>query len=290
MENATALWLDKAEYPFAAYYFAVEAGQMHYVDEGSGPPIVMVHGTPEWSFIYRHLIRCLSARYRCIAPDHIGFGLSDKPAAWSYLPEAHAGNLEGLIEHLGLEHITLIVHDYGGPIGLSYAIKHPGNVARLVIMNTWMWSLQGDPAFERSKMFAGTVGRFLYERLAFSPRVLMPLAMGDRRRLTRHIQRQYLQALPTPQARHGTWVLARELLGSGAWYDSLWQQRARLQHLPAFILWGMKDPAFRAQELARWRGEFPQARVQTFPSVGHFVTEEMGEQLCAPIGEFMAAE
>lgn len=289
MDGSTVEWLDRAEYPFASHYYNLPAGRMHYVDEGSGEPVVMVHGTPEWSFIYRHLIRCLSPHYRCIAPDHLGFGLSDKPAGWSYLPADHADNLEDLIEGLGLRGITLVVHDYGGPTGLSYAIRHPDNVRRLVLMNTWMWSLRGDPAYERTKFFGGGIGRFLYERLAFSPRVMMPVAMGDRSKLTRPVHRQYLRALPTPQARHGTWVLAREVLESGEWYDSLWQQRSRLAGIPALILWGMKDFAFGPRQLARWQEALPHARVETFPEVGHFVQEELGGALCPLVLEFAAA-
>lgn len=289
MDASTPQWVDRVDYPFTPHYFTVDAGRMHYVDEGAGQAVVMVHGTPEWSFIYRHLIRCLSPHYRCVAPDHIGFGLSDKPAGWSYLPEAHAGNLQALVDHLGLEDVTLVVHDYGGPIGLSFAIEHPTRVNRLVIMNTWMWSLRGDRAYERTRLFAGAFGRFLYERLSFSPRVMMPLAMGDRSKLTPRIHRQYLQALPTAQARHGTWILARELLGSSTWYDSLWQQRGRIQGLPALILWGMKDFAFGQKELSRWQELFPGATVQTFAGVGHFVQEELGPQLCPLIVEFLEA-
>ncbi len=102
----------------------------------------MVHGTPTWSFMYRHLIRDLSPRYRCIAPDHLGFGLSDRPAGWSYRPEDQARNLARLIETLGLKDLTLVVHDFGGPIGLAYALDHPENVRRLVLFNTWMWSFR----------------------------------------------------------------------------------------------------------------------------------------------------
>jgi haloalkane dehalogenase len=288
MDGSIPDWLDRVEYPFAPHYFALPAGRMHYADEGTGDPVVMVHGTPEWSFAYRNLIRCLSERYRCIAPDHLGFGLSDKPSGWSYLPADHASNLETLIGQLDLRDITLIVHDYGGPIGVSYAVRKPENVKRLVIMNSWMWSLQGDPAYERTRLFAGAFGRFAYERLAFSPRVMMPLAMGDRSKLTRQVHRQYLQALPTSQARHGTWVLARELLGSSEWYDQLWQQRSRIERLPALILWGMRDFAFKQKELHRWQEVFPNARVETYRDAGHFLQEELGERLCAPIEDFMA--
>jgi haloalkane dehalogenase len=282
-------WLDRAEYPFAPHHFATLAGRMHYVDEGAGAPVVMVHGTTEWSFIYRKLIRCLAPGYRCVAADHIGFGLSDKPPDWPYLPADHAANLEALIEHLGLRDITLVVYDFGGPIGLSYAIRKPENVNRVVVMNSWLWSLRGDPAYERTKLFAGALGRFLYERLSFSPRVMIPLAVGDRRKLTRRIHRHYLRPFPNPQARHGTWVLARELLGSSEWYEGLWQRRAAIQHLPALLLWGMRDLALGPKGLARWREVFPAAQVHSFPAVGHFVPEELGDALCAPVAEFPGA-
>jgi len=104
-------WVDRAEYPFAPHTFAADGGRMHYVDEGAGQAVLMVHGTPEWSFGYRHLIRCLSEHYRCVVPDHIGFGLSDKPPGWSYLPSDHAANLEALIEHLGLNNSTEVAGD-----------------------------------------------------------------------------------------------------------------------------------------------------------------------------------
>ena len=120
MENIT--WLNEQEYPFKPHYFDVGPGRIHYVDEGSGETVVMVHGSPVWSFIYRHLIKGLQANYRCIALDHLGFGLSDKPQKWIYTPEAHSDNLTKLIEHLQLKDITLVVHDFGGPIGLHYAI------------------------------------------------------------------------------------------------------------------------------------------------------------------------
>src|SRR5262249_20412588 len=128
-------WIDRTEYPFTSRYLDLDAGRMHYVDEGEGHPIVMVHGTPDWSFLYRHLIKPLSVGYRCIAPDHLGFGLSDKPIGWGYRPADHARNLRALIDHLGLERYTLVVHDFGGPIGLACAIERPEQVERLVISN-----------------------------------------------------------------------------------------------------------------------------------------------------------
>jgi len=124
-------WLDRNEYPFQSKYFDLPMGRMHYVDEGeSAHAIVMVHGNPAWSYTYRKLVKCLSNKYRCIAPDHIGFGLSDKPIDWDYLPENHAANFEKLLNHLDMQSITLIVGDWGGPIGLSYAVNHPDKIKK----------------------------------------------------------------------------------------------------------------------------------------------------------------
>lgn len=281
-------WIDRTEYPFTAHFLDLAMGRMHYVDEGQGQPIVMVHGTPTWSFLYRDLIKALASTYRCIAPDHIGFGLSDKPEHWSYRPPDHARNLRTLIERLDLQNIILVVHDFGGPIGLSYAIEHPENVRGLVLFNTWMWSLQGDPDIERaSKLFSGPVGKFLYRRLNFSPRVLIRAFWGDKSKLTRSIHRHYIKAFPRAQDRQSMWVLARELLGSSAWYEQLWQQRDRIKAIPTLILWGMRDPAFKERDRARWQALFERAHVVTFPTAGHLVQEEAIAELRPILVQFL---
>lgn len=117
-------WINKEEYPFKENFLDLAVGKMHYVDEGNGKPIVFVHGNPGWSFEFRKQIKALSVTNRCIAVDHIGFGLSDKPYEWNYLPESHAENFAALMDSLNLSNITLVVSDWGGPIGLSYALKH----------------------------------------------------------------------------------------------------------------------------------------------------------------------
>jgi haloalkane dehalogenase len=281
-------WIDPIEYPFQPHYIELDAGRMHYVDEGQGEPVVMVHGTPTWSFLYRHQIKALSTTYRVIAPDHIGFGLSDKPVKWSYLPRDHASNLTTLIQHLGLKNITLVVHDLGGPIGLSYAIEHPKNVKRLVIMNTFMWSLAGDRQFELpGKLFNNPIGRFAYKNLNFSPRVMVRSAWGDKKKLTKHIHRHYIQALPSTADRHGTWIFVQELIGSSSWYQSLWDRRERIRDKPALILWGMQDIAFKQKELDRWKSLFPHAQVACLESAGHFLQDEEGPQVSQLIKEFL---
>jgi pimeloyl-ACP methyl ester carboxylesterase len=276
-------------YPFAPAYMEVEGGRIHYLDVGAGPVIVMVHGTPTWSFLYRALIRDLARDHRVVTIDHLGFGLSDKPADGAYLPADHARNLTRLIEHLELRDITLVVHDFGGPIGVAYAVEQPQNVRALVLFNTWLWSLRGTPAERMSNMMGSAFGRFLYTRLNFSPRVLIRYSFADKRRLTTEVHRHYTDAFPTPAERQAPWVLAKELLGSSDWYESLWKRRARLAQLPVLILWGMKDPAFGADALARWRQALPDAAVVEFGDVGHFVQEEAPDEALRQIRRFLAA-
>ncbi|PDW02844.1 alpha/beta fold hydrolase [Candidatus Viridilinea mediisalina] len=277
----TPAWLDRQAYPFTSRFIEVEAGRMHYVDEGEGPVLLFVHGTPVWSFVYRNMIKALAPTYRCIAPDHLGFGLSDKPAAWSYRPADHARNLQHFIERLGLRDITLVVHDFGGPIGLAYAIEQPDNVIRLALLNTWMWSLQtNQQALQINQILSGKFGQFLYTRLNFSPRFLIPMLAGQQK-LSSHIHRHYINAAPTPQARHAMWVCARELIGSSDWYEALWAKREQISKHPALLLWGMADRGVSGGifDLTRWQQILPHARTVTYQGVGHFVQEEASNQV-----------
>ena len=134
----------------------LDAGRMHYVDEGAGEPLVFVHGTPSWSFEWRHLIAAFRATHRCLAPDHLGFGLSDRPIDFPYTPEAHARNFAEFVDRLRLPPFTLVVHDFGGPIGLPVCLSHPEQVTRIVLLNTWMWSVAGDRDMERKGRIAGS--------------------------------------------------------------------------------------------------------------------------------------
>ncbi|HEU4368844.1 MAG TPA: alpha/beta fold hydrolase [Methylomirabilota bacterium] len=145
----------------------------------------MVHGTPTWSFLYRHLVTGLRDRFRCVVPDHLGFGLSDKPPGSAYRPPDQARRLASFVDALGLRDMTLVVHDFGGPIGLAYALEHPENVRGLVLFNTWMWSLRGARQYERvDRVLSGRAGRFLYERLSFSVNVVFRHAVAERTRYT----------------------------------------------------------------------------------------------------------
>ncbi|MHC2992249.1 alpha/beta hydrolase [Pontibacter sp. HJ8] len=280
-------WLDRILYPFAHHTLQLQNGQMHYVDEGQGEPVVFVHGTPTWSFVWRQQIKALSRTHRCIAPDHLGFGLSAKPAGFAYTPEAHALNLEQLIGELQLKNITLVVHDFGGPIGLSYALRHPENVKRIVILNTWMWSLEEEKQIMKiSSFMSGSLGRFLYLNLGFSPRMLLPKGYHERRHLSKDVHQHYLKPLNNAQNRLGTWHFTAALKESGSWFDQLWQQRENLRGIPMLILWGDKDALLPLSLLEKWQKTFPEAQVRRYKA-GHFVQEEKGGEIADALKEFI---
>lgn len=280
--------IDRAEYPFESHDLPLAAGRMHYVDAGQGRPVVLVHGTPTWSFLYRHLIAGLSPTYRCIAPDHLGFGLSDRPTNGDGSPAAHARNLTELIERLDLRDITLVVHDFGGPIGLSYAIEHPRNVRQIVLCNTWLWPLTGGWRYEVAAALArGPLGGLVFEHLNLETRLLLPAVFGDRRRLSRAAHQQYLRVLATPAARRGTRVLAQHLIDSSEWYADLWGRNAKLRTIPTLVLWGLRDPFFRPEALERWRATLLDAQIVSFDDVGHFVPEEKGAELVPMVKYFL---
>ncbi len=281
-------WIDREMYPFASHWFELPAGRLHYLDEGKGRPIVMVHGNPAWSFLYRHLIQALRAEYRCIAPDQLGFGLSDKPRGWSYHPQDHAENLTALITGLGLRDIVLVVQDWGGPIGLSYAVTHPENVSGIVVLNTWAWPVHRDPYYLLfSGFMGGPIGRVLIRRYNFFARVIMRQVFGEKQRLSAAVHEHYLRPLAKPADRTGSYVFPGQIIGATGWLKALWGRIHALDEIPKLFVWGMKDIAFRERELRRWESTFPDARVVRLPTVGHFVQEEAPDRLEAEILPFL---
>ncbi|MCU0494537.1 MAG: alpha/beta fold hydrolase [Chloroflexaceae bacterium] len=282
-------WIDRTAYPFAPHYFEIDGTRMHYVDKGQGEPIVLLHGTPTWSFLYRDAIKVLAPRYRCIAPDHLGFGLSDKPEGAAYHPREHARRLRALIEQLGLRDITLVVQDFGGPIGLSYAIEQPDNVRALVVANTWLWSLRGELLPELAGRVAGSqLGRFFFRQFNIEVRTLFRAVWADKRKLSRTIYQHYLKPFSRPGDTQGQWVFARELLFASDWYESLWARRDRIKDIPALLLWGEQDMLFKARHLDRWQALFTNVQTVTFPNAGHYVQEEAHERFGPLIGKFLA--
>ncbi len=285
MKNRTRPeWLDEKEYPFKDHYFSTPYGDMHYVDEGAGDPIVFVPGNPSWSFESREMIKALSGKYRCIAVDHIGFGLSDKPSDFSYLPQDQARNLDALLESLHLERITIVVGDWGGPIGLSYAIHHPEKIKSVVVTNTWLWSVKNDLYYVAySAIVGGPLGRWLIRTQNFFAKNVVYAAFGDKSKLTPHIHKHYIEQFPNPEDRKGNWVFPAQVVGASDWLESLWNQRQVLNDKVAVIAWGGKDIAFREKELQTWIKAFPKARVMRFPNSGHFIPEENPTELAEAI-------
>jgi haloalkane dehalogenase len=281
-------WLDPAEYPFASNTFHHPDGRMHYVDEGKGPAILFVHGTPEWSFGFRHVIKAFRDSHRCIAIDHLGFGLSDKPAAADFTVSAHARRLQHFIDHLGLKGILLVVTDFGGGIGLQHALEHPTNVKGIVLYNTWMWDLMPDKRFSRpTAIMKSRLGSFLYRRLGFSVQVMMPSAYGDKRKLTKAIHAHFKHALPNAPARTATFACVQEIKNAGPFWNAQWSKVERLRSIPTLLCWGLKDRFFPPDLLERWRKALPHAAVKEFPEAGHFVHEEASDGLINAMRSFM---
>ena len=177
-------WLDRQAYPFELRRLRHSDGALAFVDEGprDAPPLVFVHGNPSWSFMYRAQIADLRDRYRCIAVDHLGFGLSDKPRGASYHPADHARRLGAVLDALDLGEVHLVLHDWGGPIGMGWALDHPERVRSLLILNTWMWSLGKDPQARRfSRMLSSWPAQVAIRRFDVFVRYLMPKTFPDRR-------------------------------------------------------------------------------------------------------------
>lgn len=277
-------WIDRNEYPFTPKEFDLPMGTLRYVDEGAGSVILMVHGNPSWSFEFRALLKHFSKTHRVIAPDHIGFGLSDKPADWDYLPQQHAANLDTLIESLDLHEITLLVGDWGGPIGLSYAIQHPERIKNIVITNTWMWSAKNDWYYQAFSGFVGgAIGRWLIRKYNFFASAVLKSIYGNKSKLTPEIHKHFLMPLDKPEERKGNMVFPKQIIAASDWLDELWAQREIFEDKVKVILWGMKDIAFREKELKQWVKHFPKAKVIRFAGAGHFIAEEEPEALIAEI-------
>lgn len=281
-------WIDRNEYPFESHYVDMNLGRLHYVDEGEGRPLVMLHGNATWSFLYRHLITGLADDYRCIVPDLFGFGLSEKPNDWSYRVRDHAAVIETFLDELKLSDATVFVHDWGGPIGTHYVMENPEKIDSFVVMNTVMWPMRDAVNVQAfSRAMAIPVAWMLNRRYNVPARWLMPLAFGDRSRWTPTLQRHYREPLADPDDRKGALVFTRELLGATPFLSNLWARRHRIADKRALICWGMKGPLFRTQALKRWQALFPDARTVEYGTAGHFVQEEKGVEMVPEVRRFL---
>jgi len=281
-------WVNKDFFPFESRWIKIDQHDLHYIDEGQGEILLFVHGTPEWSFGFRDLVKDLRLEYRCIAIDHLGFGLSDKPTDANYSCQAHAARLEMFIGALNLHNITLVANDFGGSIGLSYAIQHPDNIHKIVLFNTWMRSLKNDKHYSGpAKIMTTWLGKFMYLKLNFPVNIVMPAAFGDKNKLTKEIHRHYKLALPAGQ-RTAAYAFSGELLRASEWWETLWNKLETIKNKQFLIFWGMKDKFVPAYELETWKSKLPDATVVTFDDAGHFVQEEKPEEMAMAIRKFLA--
>lgn len=281
-------WLDRDLFPFESRFIDIDGHRLHYVDEGSGPVILFSHGTPEWSFGWRDLIKGLRGQFRCVAPDLLGMGLSDKPLDADYSCQAHAERLTRFITALGLKDIALVANDFGLSIALHYATIFPENVRKISIFNGWMWPVNTDPHYARpARMMRGWLGKWLYKRFNFPVNVIQPAAFGDRKKLTPAIHAHYRQALPNPDARVAAYAFSRQLLDASFFWSQLWLRRGLLSKIPMLIFWGMKDKFVPPYELEKWVKAFPDARVIRFEGAGHFVQEEEAATMVERLREFL---
>jgi haloalkane dehalogenase len=278
-------WLDEQLYPFQSRFAEIDGNRIHYVDEGRGPTLLLLHGNPTWSFLYRHVIPRLSGRFRCVAVDYPGFGLSSARPGYSFKPREHSTVLERFVLTLDLSEIGLMVQDWGGPIGLGFAGRHPDRIRALLIGNTWAWPAQGTKHLERfSKIVGGPIGRFLILNFNAFVNVLVP--SGVSRRLSPEEMRAYRGPFPTCPSRLPTAIFPREILHSREYLAEVESNLGRLTQKPALILWGDRDTAFRDAQRERFEQLFPNHRTRILKGAKHFVQEEAPGQICEEVIAF----
>jgi pimeloyl-ACP methyl ester carboxylesterase len=302
MRAPTVDWTFNGLWPYEPRWFDTADGRMHYVDEGprDGRPVVLVHGNPTWGFLYRNFIGPLAqAGHRAIAPDHLGFGRSDKPSDPElYRIPRHVQRLDALLESLDLRGAVVVPDDWGGPIGLSWAVAHPERVGGLFILNTWAHGSRGKITLPLPLRLFRTpgVGELLVKGLHLFVRGFMFRAgVSHRERLTPDVRRAYLAPHPTWASRTGVLVFPREIPASGT--GPVAELTGRLergleQHFrtkPARIVWGMRDPAFTPVFLDQlWRKTLPDAAVTRIDDAGHFVQEDAHERAVPELLSFLS--
>jgi haloalkane dehalogenase len=258
---------------------------VHYIDEGVGDPILFLHGNPTWSFLYRGIVIRLKPRFRCIALDYPGFGLSVRPKDYGYTPAEHAGIVRDLVRHLDLRDLTIMGQDWGGPIGLRVGVDELERLRALVMGNTWYWPLDDWQA----KAFAyimsmAPMQTLILENNLFVERV-MP--MGVKIPLAEEVLDQYREALPTPESRAGVAELPRQLLQATPWLGDLEDAvRARLVNVPLLLTWGVHDLVFTRKYLERFRSDFPTAQVRRLDA-RHYIQEDAPAEIAAAIATFL---
>lgn len=288
---STESW--RALYPFDSHELRIDGLRYHYLDEGQGEPLLLVHGNPTWSFYWREIVKALRGRYRLIVPDHIGCGLSDKPQLYHYRLAKHVGNLRRLIAHLGLEQITLLAHDWGGAIGLGAATAEPERFSRLVLFNTAAFR-SGEMPWRIRVCRTPLLGRLAVQGLNGFARAATWMAVEKRERMTAEVRAGLLAPYDSWANRIAThrFVLDIPLSAAHPSYENLLNIERRLELLrdrPKLFVWGMRDWCFTPKFLVRFLEFFPEAEVERLADAGHYVVEDAYERIVPRLETFLAA-
>ena len=285
-----------ALYPFNGKFLALKSGaKMHYLDEGDGEPVVMLHGNPSWSFYYRNLALALRDGSRVIVPDHIGCGLSDKPGddQYDYTLQSRVDDIEFLLDSLGVkENITLVVHDWGGMIGLACAVRHPERIRKLVILNTGAFFLPDGKSFPPALRLARTpLGAALIRRFNAFARGAAWVGC-KRRRMGGELRDAYAAPYNNWANRIATLRFVEDIpLAPGdKAYGLVYETQEKLKSLaalPMLICWGMKDFVFDRYFLEEWKRRFPGAEIHSFPGCGHYILEDAREEVIPLVKNFI---
>ena len=280
-------------YPFASHWLELGGARLHYLDEGprDGPPLVMCHGNPTWSFYYRTLIPDLSQTYRVIVPDHVGCGLSDKPQDYPYTLEQHIRNLETLVAHLDLHAITFVLHDWGGAIGMGAAVAQPQRFTRFALMNTAAFRAERCPWRIRLCHVPG-LGALGVQGMNLFIKAAIRMAAERKERMTPAVR----AGLSAP---YDSWAnriavlrfaLDIPLKPSHPTFQTLTDIENGLGQFadhPVLLLWGMKDWCFTPQFLDRFLEYLPNAEVERLADAGHYIVEDAHERVVPLLEDFL---
>ena len=281
-------------YPFESHYLSVPDARVHYVDEGAGEPLLMVHGNPTWSFYWRNIISAFRGDHRCVAIDHVGCGLSDKPQQYEYRLENHIANLVALIDSLNLKRITLLVHDWGGAIGLGAALQRPDRFARLVLFNTGAFPPPYCPLRIRACRIPG-LGPWMVRQFNAFARPALTMATEKPERFTPEVCAGLIAPYDNYHNRIATARFVQDIPLSKshptyATLERIEQQLPTLGHLPIQLLWGAKDWCFTMECLERFQQIWPSAKSTVFDDAGHYVVEDAIERIEPIVRDFLQTE
>lgn len=274
---------DPELFPFESRWFDSSVGPVHFIDEGEGPALLLLHGNPDWAFLYRRIVADLRGDFRCVVPDYPGFGLSAHPDGYGYTPAEHAAVIDELVDHLDLDDLVVMGQDWGGPIGMEIASRRPERIRGLVMGNTWFWPADGRLLrFFSTMMGTPPVQWLIRNRNAFvSP--LMKRSL--RTKLSEEEFAHYLDVVPTPESREGIAVFPIEIRRSATWMAEL-ERRVTdsLGGTPTVLIFGRKDPALASDAvIARWRRAFPDATYVDLPDAGHYIQEDAPDEIVRAI-------